>query len=66
MCVVCDALTRHVLSGEIDTRTFVRSKKKRSLAFGEAVNDENRNSLLKRGLYCQCQPLIVCLTYLHD
>ncbi|XP_050690307.1 SLAIN motif-containing protein 2-like isoform X2 [Eriocheir sinensis] len=34
--------------GEIDTRTFVRSKKKRSLAFGEAVNDENRNSLLKR------------------
>ncbi|MPC20558.1 hypothetical protein E2C01_013507 [Portunus trituberculatus] len=35
-------------AGEIDTRTFVRSKKKRSLGFGEAVNDENRNSLLKR------------------
>ncbi|XP_071531832.1 uncharacterized protein [Panulirus ornatus] len=34
--------------GEIDTRTFVRPKKKRSLVFGDAVNDENRNSLLKR------------------
>lgn len=34
--------------GEIDTRTFVRPKKKRSLLFGDAVNDENRNSLLKR------------------
>lgn len=38
-------------TGEIDTRTFVRPKKKRPLAFGEAINDENRNSLLKRGLY---------------
>ncbi|XP_037788588.1 SLAIN motif-containing protein 2-like isoform X2 [Penaeus monodon] len=34
--------------GEIDTRTFVRPKKKRSLVFGDAVNDENRNSLLRR------------------
>ncbi|KAK4290686.1 hypothetical protein Pmani_036432 [Petrolisthes manimaculis] len=34
--------------GEIDTRTFVRPKKKRPMAFGEAINDENRNSLLKR------------------
>ncbi|XP_053644749.1 SLAIN motif-containing protein 2 isoform X1 [Cherax quadricarinatus] len=33
--------------GDIDTRTFVRPKKKRS-QFGEAVNDENRNSLLRR------------------
>ncbi|XP_045599162.1 SLAIN motif-containing protein 2 isoform X2 [Procambarus clarkii] len=34
--------------GEIDTRTFVRPKKKRSQVFGDAVNDENRNSLLRR------------------
>ncbi|KAK7074994.1 hypothetical protein SK128_009190 [Halocaridina rubra] len=33
--------------GEIDSRTFVRPKKKRS-PFVDAVNDENRNSLLKR------------------
>ncbi|CAL4066111.1 unnamed protein product, partial [Meganyctiphanes norvegica] len=33
--------------GEIDTRTFVRPKKKRSIPYGE-VNDENRNMLLKR------------------
>lgn len=34
--------------GEIDTRTFVRPKKKRGMAFGDTFNDENRNSLLRR------------------
>ncbi|KAG0723127.1 SLAIN motif-containing protein 2 [Chionoecetes opilio] len=48
--------------GEIDTRTFVRGKKKRPpLAFGEAVSDENRNSLLKRG-----GSLLPCLRGLHE
>lgn len=33
--------------GEIDTRTFVRPKKKRSIPYGE-INDENRNMLIKK------------------
>lgn len=48
---VCSLDTPHILSGEIDTRTFVRPKKKRGQAFGDAINDENRNTLQKRGLY---------------
>ena len=61
MCVCVCCFDQCILSGEIDTRTFVRSKKKRSLGFGEAVNDENRNSLLKRGLYLLSHCLFVCV-----
>lgn len=39
----------------------MRPKKKRSLVFGDAVNDENRNSLLRRGL-CAC----LCMFLLFD
>lgn len=66
---MCVALTPHILSGEIDTRTFVRPKKKRGQAFDDAINDENRNSLQKRGLYEAAQPLVsvdaACFIYLY-